>query len=59
MVLKHPKGPSRAGRDLAPPPLFTLETETLPRHRLPDTELAPDVAYQIIHDEPCSTEMPG
>ena len=33
------------------PPLFTLETTSIPRHALPEGQLSPDVAYQIIHDE--------
>ena len=33
------------------PPLFTLETTSIPRHALPAGQLSPDVAYQIIHDE--------
>ena len=33
------------------PPLFMLETTTIPRHDLPHGQLPPDVAYQIIHDE--------
>jgi glutamate decarboxylase len=37
--------------ELAISPLFTLETNEIPRHRIPDGELPPDVAYQIIHDE--------
>jgi glutamate decarboxylase len=32
-------------------PLFTSEAKTIPRHELPEDEMAPDVAYQIIHDE--------
>ena len=32
-------------------PHFSLETQTIPRHELPDGEMPPDVAYQIIHDE--------
>src|SRR5262245_37919116 len=32
-------------------PLLAGETETVPRHELPQDEMAPDVAYQIIHDE--------
>jgi len=50
MALKHPSGPQTPERDLAPSPIFTLEAE-IPRNRLPDHEMAPDVAYQIIHDE--------
>src|SRR4030095_8011778 len=32
-------------------PHFSLEARTIPRHRLPEGEMAPDVAYQIILDE--------
>jgi glutamate decarboxylase len=50
--LSHPKGPPRADADdLGVAPLFTLEAVKIPRHRLPDGELPPDLAYQIIHDE--------
>jgi glutamate decarboxylase len=51
MALKHPKGPAGPTEDLSVSPLFTLEGDRIPRHRLPDGELAPDVVYQIIHDE--------
>jgi glutamate decarboxylase len=52
MALRHPKGPPRSNDDdLGVAPLFTLEGTKIPRHRLPDGELPPDVAYQIIHDE--------
>jgi glutamate decarboxylase len=52
MPLKHPKGPQGPERDeLALPPLFELEGRHIPRHTLPDDELPPDVAYQVIHDE--------
>jgi len=50
MTLKHPKAP-RSASDLAVAPLFGLETTTIPRHALPEDEMPPDVAYQIIHDE--------
>ena len=51
MPLKHP-GPATGRRqDLSVAPLFSLETGTIPRHELPDGELPPDVAYQIVHDE--------
>ena len=49
--LKHPKGPSVSTKELAPGPIFTLEGDRIPRHHLPAGELAPDVAYQLIHDE--------
>jgi glutamate decarboxylase len=50
-MLKHPRGPAVPDRDIVPPPLFGLEGERIPRHVLPDREMPPDVAYQIIHDE--------
>ena len=51
MTLKHPKAPPGPTDDLAVQTVFTLEGDNIPRHRLRDTELPPDVAYQIIHDE--------
>jgi glutamate decarboxylase len=51
MTLTHPSAPSRLRGDLAMAPIFTREGTHIPRHRLPDQEMDPDVAYQIIHDE--------
>jgi glutamate decarboxylase len=51
MPLKHPSVQTFRATDIAVAPIFTLETDRIPRHRLPDGELPPDVAYQIIHDE--------
>ena len=51
MTLKHPKGPQLPAGDLSIAPTFTLERDHIPRHRLPEDEMAPDIAYQIIHDE--------
>jgi len=51
VTLKHPKAPATANENLSVPPLFTLETTSIPRHALPEGQLSPDVAYQIIHDE--------
>jgi glutamate decarboxylase len=51
MTLKHPKGPPTPAGDLSVAPIFTLEKQRIPRHHLAAGELAPDVAYQIIHDE--------
>ena len=51
MTLKHPKAPAGPEHDLAVQTVFSLEGDNLPRHRLNDTELPPEVAYQIIHDE--------
>ena len=51
MPLKHPKAPQARTNDLMTAPLFSLETGKIARHRLPEGELPPDVAYQLIHDE--------
>ena len=51
MTLKHPKTAKGRQADLAPPPLFSLEGDRIPRDRFPEGELPPDVAYQIVHDE--------
>ena len=51
MTLKHPNTPPRADGDIAVPPLFSSESLRIPRHALPEGEMPPDVAYQIIHDE--------
>ena len=52
MALKHPKGPGKRSSEpnLALDPTFTLEG-TIPRNELPTSETAPQIAYQIIHDE--------
>jgi glutamate decarboxylase len=52
MALTHPMDPQTpAGDDLETSPIFAREGQHIPRHTLPDRELPPDVAYQIIHDE--------
>jgi len=51
MMLKHPKAATTPPEHLSVQTVFTLEGNTLPRHELPEKELAPDAAYQIIHDE--------
>src|SRR5207342_3378869 len=51
MALKHPKGPARRAHDLSLAPTFSLGPAHIPRHELPADEMAPDSAYQIIHDE--------
>jgi glutamate decarboxylase len=51
MALTHPSGPARSRGELSPGPLFTLERDRIPSHELPQGEMPPDVAYQIIHDE--------
>ncbi|HSC49750.1 MAG TPA: glutamate decarboxylase [Gaiellaceae bacterium] len=50
MALTH-KRPHRLADKLRLHPLFGLEEATIPRHELPEHELPPDVAYQIVHDE--------
>jgi glutamate decarboxylase len=51
MPLSHPSAPRAPRRDLSIAPIFTLESQRLPRHELPEGEMPPDVAYQIVHDE--------
>jgi glutamate decarboxylase len=49
--LTHPRALGRLKDELAIAPHFTLEGTTIPRNQLPQDEMAPDVAYQIVHDE--------
>ncbi len=49
--MRHPRGPLGPSTDLSVPSIFSHEAKRIPRHRLPEGELPPDVAYQIIHDE--------
>jgi glutamate decarboxylase len=51
MALKHPSARVERSDELSIQTVFTLEGTNLPRHRLPDGEMPPDVAYQIVHDE--------
>ena len=51
MSLKHPQKPPRSARDLAVDPMLTMNGTGIPRHRIPDGETPPEVAYQIVHDE--------
>src|SRR5262249_49802472 len=51
MALAHPRRARPRSGDIAVAPIFTLESERVPRHRLPEAEMPPEVAYQIIHDE--------
>jgi glutamate decarboxylase len=49
-AVKHSSKRKKAdGLPLAP--LYDLETQAVPRHELPEGEISPDAAYQIIHDE--------
>ena len=45
------RAPARRSSQISIAPLFARETDTVPRHELPEGEMAPDVAYQVIHDE--------
>ncbi|MEU6480053.1 glutamate decarboxylase [Streptomyces sp. NPDC047017] len=38
-------------RDLAVNPLFSREPLQVPRYALPEGEMEPDTAYQVVHDE--------
>jgi glutamate decarboxylase len=49
--LKHPSVPAAPAGGLSVSPMFTLESESIPRHELPAGEMSPDIAFQIIHDE--------
>ncbi|MFN8186903.1 MAG: glutamate decarboxylase [Gaiellales bacterium] len=51
MAHLHTQHTDGAGETLGIAPLFTTEGSTIPRHRLPESGLAPDIAYQVIHDE--------
>ena len=53
MPLSHPAHrPARSTRPtLGVNPIFTTEPVTIPRDQLPAGELAPDTAYQVVHDE--------
>ena len=51
MALKHPKATPGPLADLSPTHIFAQVRDRIPRHKLPEHELPPDVAYQIIHDE--------
>jgi glutamate decarboxylase len=41
----------RPSRDLEVNPLFSREPARVPRYALPDGEMNPDTAYQVVHDE--------
>ncbi|GAB1640767.1 glutamate decarboxylase [Krasilnikovia sp. MM14-A1259] len=50
-MLKHPKATPPKPDELAVAPRYGLDDLTIPRHELAAGELAPEVAYQIVHDE--------
>ncbi|MGA4544539.1 glutamate decarboxylase [Uniformispora flossi] len=51
MALKHPGGPTGPDRDVPVNPLYTRDDIQIPRHRIPEGEIEPDTAFQIVHDE--------
>jgi glutamate decarboxylase len=52
MPLAHPSDPQQTGREeLGINPVFTREPIEIPRNRIPQGELDPDTAYEIVHDE--------
>jgi len=52
MPIHHVGRASRATEDLSVNPMFARRGEkSVPRHRLPDDEMLPETAYQIVHDE--------
>src|SRR3954449_790923 len=51
MALKQEVQELRQAADLLVAPLYSLEAERIPRHTLIESEMPPDVAYQIVHDE--------
>ncbi len=51
MALRHPMGPEETQKDFSVSPIFGIEGSTIPRHQMPEREMEPRVAYQVIHDE--------
>jgi glutamate decarboxylase len=51
VALKHPKVSDSSTSDLSLAPIFSQETDRIPRHVMPAGSIPPDVAYQIVHDE--------
>jgi glutamate decarboxylase len=50
-MLNQPDAQHPATSELAVAPIFGLEGQTVPRHRLPEGELPREAAYEIISDE--------
>src|SRR5829696_4754128 len=48
---KKVDGDGSEGQRLAVDPLLAGEVESVPKHRMPDGPMAPEMAYQIVHDE--------
>ncbi len=51
MTLKQPHHHGRRTRDLEVNPVFCREPVKVPRFAMPEGEMAPDTAYQLVHDE--------
>ncbi|SFR29882.1 glutamate decarboxylase [Lentzea waywayandensis] len=52
MPLIHPSDPRHHARShVEANPVFIREPGSIPRNRMPDGELDPDTAYQVVHDE--------
>src|ERR1700746_789860 len=51
MALKQEVHELHQAADLLVAPLYSLEAQRIPRHKLTESELPPEVAYQIVHDE--------
>jgi len=51
MALKHPDTSGRPAHDHTAPPMFGMEPVTIPKHTLPQGEMRPEVACQIVRDE--------
>jgi glutamate decarboxylase len=50
--MSHEHWGANASDEISVNPMFSRHSETtIPRWRLPDNEMRPDTAYQIIHDE--------
>jgi glutamate decarboxylase len=51
MTLTHPRSDAPIAHDTSISSIFTTEGDRVPRHKVAEEGLPPDVAYQIIHDE--------
>jgi glutamate decarboxylase len=51
MTVRHPREDREKSRDVEINPLFSREPLRVPRYALPDAEMEPDTAYQVVHDE--------
>ncbi|MER6300579.1 glutamate decarboxylase [Kitasatospora sp. NPDC001539] len=51
MPLKRGRHHDRPSRDLELNPVFSREPVRVPRHALPEGEMEPETAYQLVHDE--------